>query len=52
MFLRQFSVAVVTNYHKFRGLKQYKFIKLQFCKSEFSSGKKESVDRVSSFEEL
>lgn len=30
--------AAITNYHKFRGLKQHKFIILGFCRSEVSQG--------------
>ena len=29
--LYSFSIAAVTNYHKFSGLKKNKFIILQFC---------------------
>lgn len=33
--LTKFSIAAIANYHRPCGLKQLKFIILQFCRSEF-----------------
>ena len=38
MFFALVFIAVVTNYHKFSGLRQYIFITLQFCNSEVLHG--------------
>lgn len=35
LYVYQFSIAAVINYHKLSGFKQHKFIILQFCRSEF-----------------
>lgn len=38
IILYLFPIATVTNCHKFNGLKQHKFMMLQFCGSYFQNG--------------